>query len=453
MGAIVHKPGQLSRKDLNNWQPRLGLAWTFRPKMVFRSSFTIITADLLTYDINQMFEEYFATANVQAPTGDPRTIFRLSQGPPAYSYTVNPDGSVPYVGTNYGGRNATWYDPNMRSPYVASWSGGIQWEFAPTWLMDLQYQGSAGVKLLNGWDMNVRPIDWFPTTTSQLDAIRINWQNYKPYTQFGSINLISNLGHNTYHGATARVEKRFSKGMTLNSFYTWSKSINDVDGDGAMSGISYYNRRLEKGRASHDIHHRWVTSVTYELPFGKGRKWMNEGRVLNAMLGGWEIVFIQTFQTGPPFTVGFGGSPYNYLPGVGNRATQILPDDEVKLAHVDIGPNRFPFAAQKRYLNINGFQYPAAYTVGKLGRNTLEAPGVIWPQASISKSWQILERLRFNLRCDFNNPYKYHSFNPPNSTYNKTDPSGFGTITGTRGSFSDIGTGRWHMITVFRLEW
>jgi hypothetical protein len=180
---------------------------------------------------------------------------------------------------------------------------------------------------------------------------------------------------------------------------------------------------------------------------------MNEGRVLNALLGGWEMVFIQTFQTGPPFTVGFGGSPYNYLPGVGNRATQILPDDQVKLAHVDIGPNRFPFAAQNRYLNINGFQYPAAYTIGKLGRNTLEAPGVIWPQASISKSWQILERLRFNLRCDFNNPYKYHSFNPPNSTYNKTDPSGFGTITGTRGSFSDIGTGRWHMITVFRLEW
>jgi hypothetical protein len=49
--------------------------------------------------------------------------------------------------------------------------------------------------------------------------------------------------------------------------------------------------------------------------------------------------------------------------------------------------------------------------------------------------------------------YKYHNFNPPNSTYNRTDPSAFGTFTGTHGSFSDIGAGRWHASLVFRLEW
>ncbi len=104
-------------------------------------------------------------------------------------------------------------------------------------------------------------------------------------------------------------------------------------------------------------------------------------------------------------------------------------------------------------MNIDGFQYPAPYTIGTLGRNTLEAPGVVWAQTSLSKTWTMFEKLRFTLRCDVNNPYKYHSFNPPNSTYNKTDPSRFGTFSGTRGSFSDIGTGRWHAILVFRLEW
>jgi len=453
MGAIVHKPGPLARKDLNNWQPRIGLAWNFRPNWVFRSSFTIINSDLMTTDINQNFEEYFATANVQSPTGDPRPIFRLSQGPPPIQYNVNPDGSVPYVGTNYASRNATYFDPNMRIPYVMSWSAGFEWQFARTWLMEAIYQGSAGVKLLNSWDMNVQPIDWFPKDPVETEKIRQNFQNYKPYPQFGSINFISNLGHNTYNGATLRFEKRASHGMTLNSFYTWSKTLNDFDNEGSASGITFYNRRLEKGRASYDIHHRWVTTVTYELPVGRGRKWMNTGGWKNAILGGWEIVWIQTFQTGPPFTVGFAGSPYRYLPGVGNRPIQILPNDQVKLAHVDIGPNRFPFSAQKRYLNINGFQYPDPYTIGTLGRNTLEAPGVVWPQTSVSKSWNILEKLRFNLRCDINNIFKYHNFNPPNSTYNKTDPSSFGTFTGTRGSFSDIGTGRWHAILVFRLEW
>ncbi len=452
-GAIVHGGGQLARKDLNNFQPRIGLAYNFKHNLVFRSGFTLISSDLMTNDVNQNFEEYLATANVQSPTGDPRTVFKLSQGPPSVKFISNSDGSVPYIGTNYSGRNATWYDPNMRTPYVMSWSGGVQWQFKSTWLLDASYQGSAGVKLMNAWNINVRPIDWFPKDTSTLDTIRINFQNYKPYTQFNSVNLISNFGHNTYHAGTLRIEKRFAGGFTMNSFYTRSSTLDNSDDDGNASGISYFNRSLEKGRANYDIRHRWVTSTTYELPFGKGRKYMNSGGLKNTLLGGWELVWIQTFQSGPPFTVTFGGSPSNYLPGVGNRPNQILPDDQVKLEHVDIGPNRFPFAAQTRYLNINGFAYPAAYTIGSLGRNTLEAPGIIWSQASVQKSWRIRERLKFTLRADANNPYKYHNFNPPNSTYNKTDPSSFGTFTGTRGSFSDIGTGRWHMIMVFRLEW
>ena len=452
-GAIVHPSGQLARKDLNNFQPRIGLAWNFKRNVVFRSSFTMISSDLMTNDVNQNFEEYIATANIQSPINDPRTVFKLSQGPPTIKFTSNADGSVPYVGTNFGARNATWYDPNMRTPYVMSWSGGLQWQFKTSWLLDASYQGSAGVKLMNAWNINVQPINWFPTDTARLDAIRIGFQNFKPYPQFGNVNLISNFGHNTYHASTLRIERRYAAGYTLNSFYTWSKTLNNSDDDGNATGITYFNRSLEKGRANYDVHHRWVTSMTYELPFGKGRRFLNSTGIANKLLGGWEIVGTQTFQSGTPFTVTFGGSSLNYLPGVGNRPNQVLPDDQVKLDHVDIGPNRFPFAAQTRYLNINGFAYPAAYSIGSLGRNTLQAPGIIWAQTSVQKSWRIRELLKFTLRGDINNPYKYHNFNPPNSVYNKTDPSNFGTFTGTRGSFSDIGTGRWHAILVFRLEW
>jgi hypothetical protein len=127
--------------------------------------------------------------------------------------------------------------------------------------------------------------------------------------------------------------------------------------------------------------------------------------------------------------------------------------DQAKLAHVDIGPHRFPFAAQNRYLNFDAFAYPNSFAAGTLGRNTLEAPGIVWAQASLSKSWQVYERLRFHLRFDVNNITKYHSFNPPNAAFNTRDRSAFGTFNGTRGSFSDIGTGRWHGIMVFRLEW
>ena len=450
-GAIVHASGPLARKDLNNFQPRIGVAYNFSPKWVFRGNFGMITSDLLTSTLNNNFEEYLATASLQSPAGDPRTIFALSQGPPSIKFATGSDGSVPYIGTNYSGRGATWFDPNMRMPYTLNWSAGFQYQFAKTWLADLLYQGSSGVGLLNNWDINVVPLN-ISTDIAQLTTIQNAYQNYRPFPQFGSIQHYSNYGHNSHHGMTLRVDKRYSSGFTVNSFWTWSKTINDVDDDGGAGGITWYNRRLEKGRASYDIHHRWVSSITYELPFGKGKKFINRGGVMNAVLGGWELMFGQTFQTGPPMTVNFAGTSNLYLPGT-NRATQIAPNDAVKLEHVDLGPNRFPFAAQKRYLDINGFRYPAPFTAGSLGRNTLEAPGIVWGQASLSKEWPIRERLRFSLRFDANNVYKYHSFNAPNSTYNAVDPSSFGTFSGTRGSFSDIGTGRWHGIIVFRLAW
>jgi hypothetical protein len=344
-----------------------------------------------------------------------------------------------------------------------NWSAGFQYQFTNTWLAELLYQGSAGVGLLNNWDINVLPLN-VSSDFNTLNQIRIGYQNFKPYSQFGSIQHYSNYGHNTYHGATLRVEKRYASGLTLNAFWTWSKAIDESDEDGASTGITWYNRRLEKGRAGYDISHRFVTTVTYELPVGKGRRFMNTGGWKNAIFGGWELVGSQHLMTGQPVTITFSGSPNVYLPGA-TRPNQTKSNDQVKLQHVDIGPNRFPFSAQNRYFDYTGFAYPASFQPGTLGRNTLQGSGVVWAQISMSKEWQIWERFRASLRFDVNNPYKYHSFNPPNTTFDITNrtnvcpasltapcPAAFGTFNGTRGSFSDIGTGRWHGIMVFRVE-
>src|SRR2546430_9040251 len=113
--------------------------------------------------------------------------------------------------------------------------------------------------------INVLPLN-VSTDPAQLNRIRTQYQNFRPYPQFGSIQHYSNYGHDTYHGMTLRVEKRYSKGMTINSFWTWSKTMDESDNDGGASGVTWYNRKLEKGRAGFDISHRWVSTVTYELP-------------------------------------------------------------------------------------------------------------------------------------------------------------------------------------------
>ncbi|MSV30344.1 MAG: TonB-dependent receptor [Bryobacterales bacterium] len=451
VGAIVHNPGPLAASDRNNFQPRVGMAWNFRPKLVFRGSFGVHQSDLLTNGLSQNFEEYFATANVQPPPGDPRVAFQLSQGPPALQFRAAADGSVPFLGANFSARRASWYDPHMRMPYVMTWSGGFQWEFAPTWLVELQYQGSSGVGLLNNWNINVLPLN-VSADPAQLERIRQQTQDFLPYPHFGEVQHFSNYGHNSYHGGTLRVEKRYSAGFVLSSFYTFSKTMNDADDDGTASGITFYNRRLEKGRANYDVNHRSVTTLTYELPLGKGKRFGNNGGWRNAIFGGWEVVGVQTLQTGPPFTVSFAGSPNRYLPGA-SRPIQVAANDEAKLKHVDIGPNRFPFSAQNRYLKLGAFRYPDNFQAGTVGRNTLQAPGLVWLQLSLSKSWKIKERLKAILRVDMNNPLNYQNFGNPDSSFNATNPANFGTFSGVRGSFSDVGTSRGHSIVVTRLEW
>jgi hypothetical protein len=278
----------------------------------------------------------------------------------------------------------------MRMPYVMSWPGGLQWGFRNNWVLETLYQGQSGVGLINSWDTNRIPLN-ISNDPTVLNTIFTASQNYKPYPQFGAVNLISNFGHNTYHGGTVRVEKRHSAGLVLNAFYTFQKTITDNENKTGVGGVDYYNRRLEKGLASYSIAHRFVSVMSYELPFRQGRAFLNRGGSANQVFGGWELTWTQTLQAGLPYTVGYSNSPNRYLPTGAQRPDIITTHDEAVAKDWEIGPNRFPTAAQNPYANFNSFAYPAAFTVGNLGRNTFLGPGLNWTQLSLAKYWNIGE--------------------------------------------------------------
>lgn len=451
MGAITHPTSPLAKGDWNNFQPRLGLAWNFHPKWVFRSSFGIMTQDMyLTALTAQNFQEYVGTANVQQLPGNPNPAFILSQGPPSVNYALQSNGTVPYLGTNYSARNADWYDPNMRAPYIMMWSGGFQYQFSKDWLVEALYEGSAGVRLLENWNINQIPLN-VSTNSAVLNQIYQATQNYLPYPQFGKVNLYSNFGHNTHHAATARLEKRYAAGLTVLETYTFEKTMDDCDADGTCTGVDYYNRKLEKARAGYDITHHFLSMMTYDLPLGKGRRWLNRGGVLNRVVGEWNLAWTTTLESGPPTSVTFAGSPYKYLPQGVYRPNVLSPD--YMTSNWTMGPNRFPSSAQNPYLNINDFAYPAAFTVGTLGRNTFESPGLVWMQFSLFKSFTIHERLKFTLRADGNNfPYIHWQLTAPNSVYNTSSALTFGRFTGERGTYAGIGNQRPHLVLGARID-
>jgi len=447
MGAITHPKGTVYSTDRNNFAPRIGMSWNFRPKFVFRGSFGMFTQDVLP-QLGQ--EEYTAQAVVQQPAGNPNPAFFLSQGPGNIAYTINPStGTANFIGTNYSGRGATYIDPHLRNPYTMTWSAGFQWEFHPNTLAEAVYQGSAGVGVIGTANINVLPQSIYSSTnTTLLNTVYSATQNYLAYPQFGSITETSNFGHTTYHALSTRVERRFSNGLSYNFLFTWSKNLTG----GAGSGWQYYDWALTKGPASNDIKYQFVSQASYDLPLGKGRAHLNRGGIVEMILGDWTVTTIQSLRTGQPVTFSMAGSPYRYLPG--ETQPSIVAGQAVNVANYAVGPNLWPQSNQNPWFNINAFSYPAAFMGGNAGVGIGRAGGVWWPQYSITKSWAYKERYKITLRADTHNLFpKTRAFLSPNSTVNIVSPQTFGRFAPATGySFSNWYTPNPNFQGVLRLE-
>ena len=455
-GALLHPGGSLYKRDNNNFQPRAGAAYSFRDSWVFRGGFALNTLDLWTNGLRENFEEYLATAIIQPPVGNPDIAFKLSQGPPAIKFNVQPDGSVPFVGTNYTGRNASYRDPAMRAPYVMNWNLGVQRQLGRRYLLEVNYQGSAGVGLLNRWDINAIPLD-ISKDPAVLNTIRNSPQNYKPYPQFGSVMLYSNFGHSSFHSGTVKLEKRMSGGFSFTSFYTWAKSMDEASDDGGAGGVTYYNRRLEKGRSNYDVAHRSVTYVIWDMPVGKGKKFLSSGGIAAKVIGNWQLSAIQSAETGVPLTFSQNGQlPGNvtnvYLPGA--MRPDMAPGKtygDIKLDWDRKGPCRHIVGCALPWADINAFAAPASYTAGQSGRNIINAPGMFWHQFALMKTIPFRERIKGTLRVDFTAPFKYPFFSAPSTAVNFRNPQTFGKITSQQGGFSGLGAVTETMV-VFRVE-
>jgi hypothetical protein len=125
------------------------------------------------------------------------------------------------------------------------------------------------------------------------------------------------FGDYTYDALQAQITKRTSAGLTILASYTWSKNITNADseypseagweGNGNAGALNVYNLKAEKALSSFDIPQRVVLAWTYDLPFGKGRQFANQGGAVNVLAGGWKIAAVQKYQTGTPLSVSSAG--------------------------------------------------------------------------------------------------------------------------------------------------
>ncbi len=365
----------MNRRDNNNFNPRIGLAWHPLEKWVLRGGVGFFTVDVKFPAGRGQYDEYQGIALQQANPGDPTPIYQISRAtaPPAARVA---NGIAPFLGTNYSGRNVSLWDPALRNPYVMNWNMSVQHEFTRDFLIEGSYQGSGGVGLVERWELNAIPFT--DANTALLHTNLAQAQNFRPFPQFGNITQRSNFGHSTFHSGTIKLEKRMSEGLYFNTFYTFSKAINSADTDNSGGGVApIQNRGLEKGRAGYDRNHRYIGTINWELPFGNGKRYTSDNKVARWLMSGLELSWIQTVESGNPLNFGFANAPTsNYYPGFsGARRPDLVGTPVYNFGNWNNGgPDRFVENNRPAVIDQSAFAYPGEFRVGTAGRNILTGP-------------------------------------------------------------------------------
>jgi hypothetical protein len=253
-------------------------------------------------------------------------------------------------------------------------------------------------------------------------------QLLRPYPEFTSLRSWDRNGANSeYHGLTARVEKRFSHGLTLLGSYTASKLMDDYSGIPGWQGAApatdrtRYDTHREWSLSEEDVSQRLVISYTYELPFGRGKHWLNTGGPLNWFLGGWQVAGIHTFSTGIPIQV-LGGTPYHSF-GAG---TQRPNSTGVSAAKSGRAQDRL-----NAWFDTSQFTNPAPFTLGNVGRvlPDVRTDGLNQWDFSITKEFPLIgERTRLEYQAFARNLTNTPDFAHPERNFSSPD---FGRVTAT----------------------
>jgi hypothetical protein len=388
--------------DFNNFAPRFGFTWSPRivKNAVVRGGFGIFYA---TDNLNE--EQFKATGppffQAQTIDGDPRTpnLFMRDMLP---SFTASPNLS-PFT-----------FDRLNRTPYLNQWSFGIQKAFGSNWVLDAEYTGSQGNKMPQRRNLNAGRVD--PTGTIPI-AQRV------PYPQFGAGMLITyNGGWSSYNALTAKIERRYASGLYLLGSYTWQKNL-DLGATDDFSTISVDFKKWDKGHSTFDVPHRFIASFNYELPFGRGKKYLTGmNRAADFLFGGWQMNGILTFAQGQFQTLNLGsdwilvGSFSRSIPNlIGDPyAGRTLPDRFLNSAAFD-----FPRDAQGNRIRV----------VGNAGRNTIQQPGLNNWDTGLFKNFHATERFNLQFRWELFNALNHTQFGSANLN---TSSAAFGSITSTR---------------------
>jgi len=392
----------------NTVLPRVGVAWAVRPNTTVRGGFGLYAYNwsLDTYG-GGMGGSIQSTGSLSDNTNGITPVVLLgSSGNSITPVTGGDSGTpLPYTAasqdpTRFNGNGVSYTQYHAPVPKIYQWNFGVEREVIPNTMVQLAYVGS------HGYDLN------FPTDLNQIPASlrSSNDSGNRPFPNYQGISGSTNNAISNYNSLQASITKRMSSGFSFSFNYVYSHMLDDQDssGWGSRGGPQDFqdatNPSANYSNSNFDVRHAFKGYAVYQLPFGKGKQFLNSNRLLDEVIGGWQIAGTVVLQTGNPFTV-YGDQ--NTYALAGTQFPDLNPGVSWKPAHQTIS----------NWFNPDAFLKPADGSFGNVRRNSLYGPKLNVFNMSAGKSFAIPARegMSVEFRADAANVFNHPSFGVPDN--------------------------------------
>ena len=384
----------LQAPEYKTFLPRVGFSWLPQPDMTIRGGFGM-------YAYNLSLDTY--GSGMGAEISSSGSFTDQTNGITPFVFFGGTGSTLPYTAAsadparfNKGGGSG-YNEYHTPTPTIYQYNLAVQKTLGANMVSEFAYVGSHGFNLNYPSDINAVPITHLASSDTQ----------FRPYPIFqAGISGSINSGISNYNSLQASVERRLSKGVSFNFNYTWAHFLDSQDSSGWGNRSGNQNYQIANDPADNysnsnfDVRNAFKGRVVYQLPFGKGRQFMNQNFLLDEVLGGWQVSSVMIFQSGNPFSVSV--NPNNTFQHAGSQFPNYT------------GLPFYP--SSKNYhmwFNPAAFSLPAAGTFGNVRRNTLRGPGVELVDMSIGKTFDIHESVKFQFRVDATNAFNHANFNLP----------------------------------------
>jgi hypothetical protein len=458
------------RDDNKAFAPRLGVAYQYDPKTVVRigygRSFDLGVfgsnfGHVVTQNLPVLANQTVALSNINPMAlNNAYPVFTLTQGPPAFDFAtvlgqISSTGTLPLLGPD--GTSSSRIRPTIqRLPTVDAWNATVQRQVTPTISVEIAYVGNKGTHVFNPGGPSYNPNE--PAVGDGTNLITCsgtpvvcsanNWDPALPanerrnffrngvpaFTYPGystpsgapltccssDLTYFGNDSSSNYNSLQMKVEKRFANGLQFLAHYTFSHS-NAFD-----SGYYSVDPKYSYGPDQYNRDHVFVLNSVYELPFGRGKRFLGDaGRALDYLVGGWQVTNTFNWSSGLPWTASIGECG-EITGGVGpcrpniNGSFQVGPRkvDGYEVEYVPVAPLQYNLTPADNGVDsctlarpVSGpFSLPACGTIGNGGFDTFTGPRTFFSDLSLTKNFRITERINAKFRFDAYNVFNHVNF-------------------------------------------